>query len=250
MRRIRDDASITLPFCLCWANEAWTRAWYGQSKQVLLANEYTQDTMRGFLQAVLPYLQHQRCIRVDNRPLLLVYRPEDIPQCAEWANMWRDMAQQAGLPGLYLASVEALSMGTEPQEYGFDAAVSFAPNWSCIHRTNIADSSQKCCDYPATAAAMLHRPPAGYTRYPAVFPSWDNTPRYRENSLAFLNASPGAFRRVLEAAIEEMQRTPLPEPLLFINAWNEWGEGCHLEPDKKYGFAWLEALEAALGIKP
>ena len=250
LQRIRDDASITLPFCLCWANEAWTRAWYGQSKQVLLANEYTQDTMRGFLQAVLPYLQHQRCIRVDNRPLLLVYRPEDIPQCAEWANMWRDMAQQAGLPGLYLASVEALSMGTEPQEYGFDAAVSFAPNWSCIHRTNIADSSQKCCDYPATAAAMLHRPPAGYTRYPAVFPSWDNTPRYRENSLAFLNASPGAFRRVLEAAIEEMQRMPLPEPLLFINAWNEWGEGCHLEPDKKYGFAWLEALEAALGIKP
>ena len=111
LQRIRDDASITLPFCLCWANEAWTRAWYGQSKQVLLANEYTQDTMRGFLQAVLPYLQHQRCIRVDNRPLLLVYRPEDIPQCAEWANMWRDMTRLAGLPGLYLASVEALSMG-------------------------------------------------------------------------------------------------------------------------------------------
>lgn len=64
-----------------------------------------------FLQAVLPYLQHQRCIRVDNRPLLLVYRPEDIPQCAEWANMWRDMTRLAGLPGLYLASVEALSMG-------------------------------------------------------------------------------------------------------------------------------------------
>ena len=83
---------------------------------------------------------------------------------------------------------------------------------------------------------MLHRPPAGYTRYPAVFPSWDNTPRYRENSLAFLNASPGAFRRVLEAAIEEMQRTPLPEPLLFINDWNEWGEGCTLNRTKNTVF--------------
>ena len=79
------------------------------------------------------------------------------------------MAQLVGLPGLYLASVEALSMGTAPQEYGFDAAVSFAPNWGCIHRTHIADSPQKCCDYPATAAAMLHRPPRWVHALPSGF---------------------------------------------------------------------------------
>ena len=137
-------------------------------------------------------------------------------------------------------------MGVPPQEYGFDATVRFAPDWSCVQRTQIAGNPQKCCDYPGTAAAMLHRPAASYTRYTTVFPSWDNSPRYHANSIAFLNANPGAFRRVMEVAIEEVRRAQRPEPFLFVNAWNEWGEGCHLEPDKKYGFAWLEAMQAAL----
>lgn len=244
--RIRDDASITLPFCLCWANEAWTRAWYGQDKQVLLNNDYSESTMRGFMGSILPYLRHERYIQADNRPLLLVYRPEDIPNCSHWAEVWRDMAQQAGLAGLYLVGVEALTMGVPPQEYGFDATVRFAPDWSCVQRTQIAGNPQKCCDYPGTAAAMLHRPAASYTRYTTVFPSWDNSPRYHANSIAFLNANPGAFRRVMEVAIEEVRLAQRPEPFLFVNAWNEWGEGCHLEPDKKYGFAWLEAMQAAL----
>lgn len=247
--RIREDNGITLPFCLCWANDPWTRTWYGQSKEVLLRNDYTPECMRGFMEKILPYLAHPRYIQVEGKPLLLVYRPENIPHCARWAELWRDMAAGAGLPGLYLACVEALSMGVPPEEYGFDAAVAFAPDWSRVRRVTMEGGPQKCCDYPASAAAMLCGPPTAYTRFPAVFPSWDNTPRYRDSSVIFLNSSPGAFRRVLECAMENMRDAPLPEPLLFINAWNEWGEGCHLEPDKKYGFAWLEALKAALAAQ-
>ena len=77
--------------------------------------------------------------------------------------------------------------------------------------------------------------------------SWDNTARLQRNGNIFVNAHPDNYRRWLAAIIDkERSHQPVEERMVFSNAWNEWGEGCHLEPDRMFGRAWLEATRQAL----
>jgi hypothetical protein len=105
-------------------------------------------------------------------------------------------------------------------------------------------------DYPETVMAFLQRDTVPYTRYPAVFPSWDNTPRQPDRGTSFDAISPEAFRIYVEEKIEELRQFLVGDNrLLFVNAWNEWAEGAHLEPDTGYGHRWLEALRDAIAAK-
>ncbi len=76
---------------------------------------------------------------------------------------------------------------------------------------------------------------------------WDNTPRLPANGHVFVNAHPANYQRWLTAVVAQTVQRNLPgERLVFINAWNEWAEGSHLEPDEAYGHAYLEATRRAL----
>ncbi|HEV3241509.1 MAG TPA: glycoside hydrolase family 99-like domain-containing protein [Casimicrobiaceae bacterium] len=242
------------PFCVCWANENWTRRWDGGNDEVLLAQSYTVDEERRFIDELLPLFADRRYIRVGDRPLLLVYRPGLLPDPARAFATYRDAARQAGCGELYLACV-AHPDTAAPEAWGFDATVEFPPHGlraetltDQVRKTNPAFAGT-VWDYISAAQQALSRPQPAHRQLRGVMTAWDNTPRLQNNGQIFVNSHPQNYGRWLAGVVAHARRAQdLAERIVFINAWNEWGEGCYLEPDAQFGRGYLEATRAALGL--
>jgi len=255
---VRANPDIPFNWCLCWANENWTKHWDGGTREILLEQSYDEATLGAIIADAVEQAADPRYIRVDGKPLFLLYRPLLLPDCRVFAAMARTAFEMAGFPGVhlvYVESMEAVDRGVKPEDLGFDAAVEFPPqgiaarseapvevlkeNWSGLR-----------FDYPETMLNFIRRQSVPYPRYPAVFPSWDNTARQKLRGHSFDGVSPEAFRVFVEEKLEEVRAFHMGgERLLFVNAWNEWAEGTHLEPDIAYGHRWLEALRDAVVAK-
>ena len=251
------------PFCLCWANENWTRTWDGRSGQVLLAQNYSDADDQQHIEALIPYFSDRRYIRVDGRALFLVYRTELMPDPRRTADIWRNAAQQAGLGDLFLVRVEGFVQDVDPASIGFDAALEFAPDWQRVGQIHFSRwqhvlsylglfpkgyFDHRFADYRKMVAQMLDKPEPPYARYRCVTPGFDNSARRKKEATIFLHNTPDAYQAWLaEMARRELANSrPANQKLVFINAWNEWAEGNHLEPDQKWGHAYLEATQGAL----
>jgi len=258
LNRPLDDVVATgkpdFPFCVCWANENWTRHWDGGSGEILIAQQYRDEDAAQFMADLAPILADPRYVRIRDCPLLLVYCTSAIPDPARWSAIWRSEARRAGHPGLYLVSVQSLHQPpADPRPGGFDAAAEFPPHWTRSKVVTQAVDGRRAgfhgeiLDYVSCAQDMLARPAPAYPLFRAVMPRWDNTPRGQNHSRCFVNAEPANYGRWLRTLVERLRVSqPEDERLLFVNAWNEWGEGCHLEPDTRYGRAFLEANARAL----
>lgn len=238
-RRIRND------FCLCWAHVSWFNNRLGPNA-VFLPQIYDAAHARRLAEDVLRYFEHPRHICINGRPLFLFWAPERLPQIAVYAEILREAAQQRGFPGVFLVGVEAYA-ASHPQQWGLDAMLEFAPDWRPENQVSAPDERPRRMDYARTLAFMQHKPLPPYLRLRCAFPGWDNTPRRGASGLVCTGASVPLFRRSL-IFLSEYTRRFLPADLqyLFINAWNEWGEGCHIEPDARHGFAHLQAVREVL----
>ncbi|WP_288842461.1 glycoside hydrolase family 99-like domain-containing protein [uncultured Deefgea sp.] len=245
---------IDLPFCLCWANENWTRRWDGGSEEVLIAQCHSQESDVRFAADLLPYLHDVRYIKVNEKPLILIYRPDLIPDVESAAAGWREVWRNGGVGEVFLANVQSFTMD-DPREIGFDAAVEFPPQTVSLSsiRPEYPEFSRidpwiNLASYPAISRAWAERETAAYTRFRTVMPAWDNASRRRKGGASvFVDSTPDCYREWLEATIAQtLVEKAGDERIIFVNAWNEWAEGCHLEPDQKYGYAYLEATRDAL----
>ncbi len=252
---LRANPDVDFRYCLCWANENWTRHWDGGEREVLLEQRYDAATLAGIVADAVADAADPRYLRVRGRPLFLVYRPLLLPDAAAFAATCRAAFAEAGFPGVhlvYVESMEAVDRRLRPADIGFDASVEFPPHGRAVPSEAAAEIVKDGWtgyryDYAATVLAFLTRDSVPYPRYPAVFPSWDNTPRQPLRGTSFDGAEPAAFRLYVEAKIDEARQFLLGEErLLFVNAWNEWAEGAHLEPDTAHGHGWLEALRGAV----
>jgi glycosyltransferase involved in cell wall biosynthesis len=238
------------PFCLCWANEPWSRRWDGRADDVLQAQIYSPDDDIAHIRALLPAFADRRYLRVEGKPLFIVYQARDLPDPGGTVSRWRAEAARAGLPGLYLMTVETgWDAGWDATEVGFDAKVLFQPQFSLLAKTPRLDvelDSLLVYDYERSWPMLAAPPPVSYVRYETVFPSWDNSPRRGSEAVVVHNSTPDAYGEWLRTAVERAVERSAPEPLVFVNAWNEWGEGAHLEPDVRHGRAYLEATRRAL----
>jgi lipopolysaccharide biosynthesis protein len=240
------------PFCVCWANENWSRRWDGGDNELLIRQNYSPENDRRFISELLPVMADRRYITVDGRPLLLVYRANLLPEPRRSADAFRTAVRDAGLGELLLCCVD--HPGTpSPSSMGFDAAVEFPPHGmeampltDHIDRTN-ADFRGEVWDYVSAARFALDRSLPSHKLFRGVMVGWDNTPRVQNNGQIFVNHHPENYRRWLTGIVERLRRTTPPEErVVFVNAWNEWGEGCYLEPDRQFGRGYLEATLAAL----
>jgi len=241
------------PFCICWANENWTRRWDGRDDQILIDQQHRPDDSARFIADVLPLFADSRYVRIGDRPLLLVYCASALPDARRWLDTWRAEARRAGHPNLFLACVESVHQRPEdPRLRGFDAAVEFPHHWtrSAVVTDAIADLRPgfrgEILDYVSCARAMLAQSRREYPLFRGIMPGWDNTPRGQDRSHIFVNAEPANYERWLRGLVEHSGTAPEQERVIFVNAWNEWGEGCHLEPDLRYERAFLEATARAL----
>lgn len=247
------DPTLDLPLCLCWANENWSRRWDGREDDLLIAQQHSDEDDLAFIEHIARFLRDPRYLRVDGKPLLLVYGPGLLPDAAATARRWRQWCQTHGVGEIYLAYVQSFDR-IAPGVIGFDAAVEFPPN-NLEHQPITADQRLlnpeyrgDVYDWRELASTMMSQRDPGYALIPCVTPGWDNEPRRSGRGRAFIHASPRGYRDWLRTAITTAHRRQpaAASPLVFVNAWNEWAEGAVLEPDMRFGHAWLEATRDAL----
>lgn len=238
------------PFCLCWANENWTRRWDGEEHDVLMAQHHSEADDVAVIRDLMRYFRSPQYIRIGGRPLLVVYRVGLFPDFRQTAARWRQVCRDEGIGEIYLAHVESFDMvsaGIRPADVGCDAGIEFPPHGMAdpypLKAPLLNPNFQGAvADYRDMAARYVAREVPGYPRFPGVATGWDNTARRQNNSYCFEHATPGAFQAWLEMAIERAKRQfTADERIVFINAWNEWAEGAYLEPDQRFGHAYLQA---------
>ncbi|MBV5317447.1 MAG: glycoside hydrolase family 99-like domain-containing protein [Desulfobulbaceae bacterium] len=244
-------SDIDINYCLCWANENWTRTWDGDTKNILLHQKYESPDALTFITSLLPHFRDHRYIRVDGKPMLVVYRAKEIPNVENVFTLWRKAVKEAGFKGLHIAVVDFYDIST-PMEVGADALVEFPPH-KFNGPQNVPDQVPAftndnfhggVLDYAKIIAQSAGRTVPEFILYRGIIPSWDNTARRQDNPTIVHKANPGLFGdwlRYLRAYNRE-NIAQKDDNFIFVNAWNEWGEGCHLEPDEKWGLAYLEAV--------
>ncbi len=248
------DAEMDMPFCLCWSNENWTRRAEG-TEEVLIEQRHSPDDDIAFIADVLRYFRDPRYIRVENKPVLVISRPDLLPTPAASAERWRTHCRSLGIE-LFLVAAQT-SADLDPRPLGFDAAVQFPPhNVACdaISKPGLAAGfAGKIYDYESVARGFVrpHRPDAGYPLFRCVSPGWDDTARRGLSATIFADAAPDKYARWLEAAcVDAFCNHPPERRIVFVNVWNEWAGGACLEPDSRDGYACLNRTADVLARLP
>jgi lipopolysaccharide biosynthesis protein len=243
---------IDIDFCLCWANENWSRRWDGSESDILMAQDHSPEDDIAFIDDLIPSFKDKRYIRVHGKPVLIVYRATLLPDIAATARRWRERVREHGFDDLYLVAAKSFDVGN-PKSFGFDAGVEFPPHQAAgVKSVNARyqiinpDFNGKIFDYVDLAARYGKLDPPEFTCHKTVTPSWDNCARKLGNAHTYINSTPENYAKWLDEALDVTMRRPPEERLLFINAWNEWGEGAYLEPDRKFGYAYLNATANVL----
>ena len=251
-------------FCLGWANQPWTDTWLGTGR-VLMAQQYSHEDDVAHARWCLDAFADPRYLRVDGRPVFVMFRPGDLPEPRRTADTFRDEATRAGLQEPLLLGIDAHALGQDFRDDGFDGTVAFEPSLGLLPhnsapttltrpyrkvartmrnlRSGAWSTSAKVYDYRLlrrlSKRQRLDAPPS---TYPTIFVGWDNTPRRGLGAIVIVGDTVEAFEEWLaELVLDAGDRRP-EERLVFVNAWNEWAEGNHLEPDLDDGLAKLEAV--------
>lgn len=240
------DKDIDFPFCLIWANEPWSKRWDGSENEIIQPQVHSiEDDEKHMNFLCEHFFSDDRYIRVDNKPVFIVYRTELFEDIKETAKLWRKIAKKRGFKDLHLVRVESFTQNIIPGNINFDAALEFAPS-KFINPKSEFNKNFNCYDYSTSVFNALLTT-FDYSVYRSVFPSWDNTPRRGKDSIIYINNSLDVFKYYLERMVQYVLTDKHNKnKLLFINAWNEWGEGCHIEPDEKNGFQYLEIIRNSI----
>lgn len=269
LEQMLDNPDIIMPFCLCWANENWTRRWDGSESEILIKQNYDLSDDREHIKYLIRFFKDDRYICIHGKPVMLVYRTELLLDIQETVKIWKEECLKAGLKGLYLIRVENFVKDVDPTPIGFDASVDFAPDFSLptvkylkkrkpilytwnklIHKVGLCKNGHyknKVYDYDMLVSQSIKKKEPNFKRFSCVCPSWDNSARRKGHSLMYYGSTPKRFAEWTKHVVNRTTQTfDGDEKIFFINAWNEWAEGCHLEPDRKYGYQYLEAIRDSL----
>jgi len=254
LRDMLSNKKIDMPFCLTWANENWTRRWDGQDNDVLIAQNHSNEDSLDFIDHLIRYFRDDRYIKVRGCPVLIIYRASIIPKISETAQLWREAALKNGFAGLYLVSAQTFGISS-PDPFGFDASMEFPPHTvvSTDVRHNVrelrTDFKGKIYSYEQVVDNAVGIKPRPYKCFSTAMLSWDNTARKQSAGHIFNEFSLVRYKQWLSSIATATlydKKLSDAEKFVFINAWNEWAEGTHLEPDRKYGYGYLQATRESL----
>jgi lipopolysaccharide biosynthesis protein len=245
----------TLPFFLGWANQSWSGVWHGDPNRILVEQTYPPGDDQRHFDALVPAFRDERYVRRNDRPVLLIFCPAELPNPSAFVDSWQAMARSAGLDGLYLVAwLEGREWGvnyTSHHADGFDAGLyvhfPFRRSLSARTREHLRARHERwgptryhyARDLPApieTIAGVVHA---------SAQPNWDNTPRTHRRGAVITNSAPDRFETHLAQALTLELARPANQQLCVIKSWNEWAEGNYVEPDDRFGRGWLEAIRNA-----
>lgn len=255
-----NNKKIYTNFCLSWANESWSRTWNGNDKNYLIKQEYSgKEDWRRHFEYLLKFFKDSRYIKIDNKPMLLLYTSSRIADCEEMVAYWNGKCIEEGFKGIYI--VETLNyLQNKPFLEKSSAVVCFEPN--NVYETKIKRKNIIFCGARWLERTLLKKPNCqdierAYSIieerqfdfdkviYEGTFNDWDNTARKGCRGMVWRGACPKLFENHLRKMIKKEN----VGEFLFVNAWNEWGEGAYLEPDNRNGYGYLEAVCRVINIE-
>ena len=258
---ILDSGEPKFPFMLCWANENWARTWDGSQNAVLIKQNYSdEDDIEHMKFLCSKVFCDKRYIRIDNKPVFAIYRPQNFPNIQKTINIWRNVAKEYRLE-IYLIRVESPNDFGPKTYWDFDASMDFQPivlrEFDTIGKNFFSKISKRffhgklkanrIYSYKKYVDYIIKQPIPNYKCFPCVSPGWDNSPRrINKPFMAFVDSSPLLYEKWLRHTLTSFSPYSSEENLVFINAWNEWAEGNHLEPDQKWGNAYLESTKKVI----
>ncbi len=253
---------IDLPFCLCWANENWTRAWDGKNKDILIGQHYSEEDDRRFIEDMKVYLEDSRYIRIHGKPIIIVYNPGEIPDCHRTFSMWRERARENGIGEILIWTCETANNTAKNLRIldCVDGIVEFPPHNMWLDSLEVKGMDLKgkratLYHYGKLAEYQINKLKNEQNKKPlihhGIMLGWDNAARRKNDWVTFCGFSLKALYCWMLAVKQKTIRDfPQEERFCFINAWNEWGEGTYLEPDAKYGYASINTISKALYSLP
>ena len=260
VQRTLDNDEPGIPFALCWANETWSRRWDGSEHQVLIQQRYSHEDDLVHIRHLVQTFSASRYFRIGGKPLFAVYDVSGLPEPRRTTDTWRAEADRLGVGEIFLCAVER-QVAYDLDALGFDAAIEFQPMSRFVQgryslplpervRNRLRprghpSRTMQLFDYAELAQVASAQGQDPYLRFPGVTPAWDNSARRKAWPHIYVGSTPALYEAWLGAALRR-PLTNAPEKLVFINAWNEWAEGNHLEPDSHDGLAYLEATARAL----
>jgi lipopolysaccharide biosynthesis protein len=262
-QEVLQSGAPNFPFCICWANESWTGVWHGAPKTVLIEQNYPgEDDHREHFESLLPAFRDPRYIKVNGKPLFVIYNPQGIPETKRTIECWQKLAKNAGLVGIHFVGVSG-SASWNPIDWGFDAKIlqlGFNRRDWVSKRTPIKwlkkkfglwhgePTKQSYNEYWDNFREFLEKEKElyKYPAYPSIVHAWDNTPRSGNNGFVLTGEDPREFSEYLSCIRKYSKNEGNGNNFIFFKSWNEWAEGNHLEPDFKYGSQWLSAVQKFL----
>lgn len=261
LEQMLKNPKVNIPFCLVWANEEWTKYWYGEGSKVIMKQRYgTRKDWEIHFEYLLPFFKDERYIKVDGKPMLVIYRAGLMHHGKQMIDRWNKLAKENGFEGLYVVGMYTWYAETSTCKW-LDAMVDYEPckevrshilkkRFIDIEKIRTVSNSKifnrlvcNIVSYDRINKSMIQKKHAQW-EYRGAFVGFDNTARAKKNGVIFEGSTPKKFKKYLS---EQIKRSKLEnKDYIFINAWNEWGEGCYLEPDERFGFEYLEAVKDAL----
>lgn len=247
---------INMPFCFCWANETWAKSWTrlksanvwseiheikDSGEAILLNQNYgNADMWKRHFNYCVPFFNDRRYIKNDNKPIFVLYRPDDMSCLADMVDCWNKLAVESGFDGIYFIGGNC---SYDKAKY-MDAILYHEPGKSLsLYAGQRYEESYQRVNYDDVWESIISAESAGVKTIYGGFVSYDDTPRRGTNGIIVEGSTPEKFQYYLERLIAKNESAG--NNILFINAWNEWGEGMHLEPDEKYGHKYLESIKKA-----
>ena len=278
-----ENKDIDFPFCLSWANETWSRRWDGKDHDILIQQSHppTIESWSEHFDYLIKAWTDRRAIKIDGKPVFIIYRPQKIEQIDAMLGYWNKRAQERGLKGLYFIYQKQYELPGSKQIKSFDASFQFQPfnallsdayslsarfrqrlrllidllpkytqsfiwsNWASRRNSYTIHDYDKVWQLIIEKSRKLRM-----NEFPGAFADWDNTARYGSTATIVQGATPDRFRHWFCKLVEELSNRPDDSNYLFFNAWNEWAESAYLEPDEKFGTAYLEVIRDAITESP
>ena len=257
------------PFCVAWANQTWKGTWHGLSNdKILIEQTYPgEEDYEAHFYSLLEAFHDPRYITVNGKKLFFVFRPTELPDSKKFIDQWQELAQKEGLKGFHFVAMHMHSQWN-PAEFGFDAftqhtSTFFHARYSPL--TTMPINSRLKKTFKKIRSSIRKEPPKkprtflyadyanaypgfniGPHEYPIICADWDNTPRSGVDGMLFSDFSMELFEKVCTHAFNATNNKPCEEKIVLIKSWNEWAEGNYIEPDQKYGYAYLETIKKAL----
>ena len=262
-QEVLESKKPDFPFCLGWANETWSGIWHGAKDKILIEQTYPgEKDYEAHFYAILDAFKDTRYITVEGKPLFFIYRPFNIPDLSFFISIWKKMAIEAGLKGIYFVGY-CCDLGKEYQtllDLGLDGVFFqrmgeasdliirkhfFKRLRRKLHAMGIDKRyiTRGVIDYGELIRYLTKPADCIKNAYPAIIPNWDNSPRSGRNSQIVKNSTPELFRKHLRDVFCLLKRKPAEHRIVFIKSWNEWAEGNYLEPDSRFGRKYLEVLK-------